>query len=104
MRESKTPEISAVHDAEFHRLIAVATHNALFVTLIGSINATMRAIRVRSLYVEGRTGHAVEQHRAVLDAIRSRDPQRAWNAMNDHLEDSQHYYMGDPRNQTEDEK
>lgn len=105
MRDSKTPERSAVHDAEFHRLIAVATHNALFVTLIGSINATMRTIRVRSLYVEGRTQHAAEQHRAVLDAIRSRDPQRAWNAMNDHLEDSRHYYTGDPRDQTsEDER
>lgn len=101
MRESKTPELSAVHDAEFHRLIAVATHNALFVTLIGSINATMRTIRVRSLQVEGRAEHAVEQHRSVLDAIRSRDPIRAWNAMNDHLEDSRHYYAGDPRKQSE---
>ena len=96
MRAAKTPEHSAIHDAEFHRLIAVATHNALFVTLIGSINATMRTIRVRSLYVEGRAEHAVEQHRSVLDAIRSRDPLKAWTAMNEHLEDSRHYYMGDP--------
>lgn len=92
MRESKTGELSAVHDAEFHRLIAAATHNALFVTLIGSINATMRNIRVRSLQVEGRADHAVDQHRAVLDAIRSRDPVKAWNAMNDHLEDSRQFY------------
>lgn len=101
MRESKTPELSAVHDAEFHRLIAAATHNALFVTLIGSINSTMRSIRVRSLQVEGRAEHAVEQHLAVLEAIRSRDPLKAWNAMNDHLEDSRHYYTGKSRTEPE---
>jgi len=103
MRDSKTPELSALHDAEFHRLIAGATHNALFVTLIGSINATMRAIRVRSLLVEGRAERAVEQHRAVFEAIRSRDPIGAWQAMNDHLEDSRHYYTGEPQQQPESE-
>lgn len=101
MRESKTAELTAAHDAEFHRQIAVATHNALFVTLIGSINATMRAIRVRSLQLENRAAHAIEQHREVLEAIRSRDPIRARDAMNNHLEDSRHYYIGDPRKQPE---
>lgn len=95
MRTAKTAELSAVHDAEFHRLIAVATHNALFATFVGSINATMRAIRVRSLRIEGRIERAVEQHSMVLEALRSRDPDRARTAMDDHLEDSRHFYAID---------
>lgn len=92
MKNGASAEQTAVHDAEFHRLIAVATHNALAVTLIESINATMRSIRVRSLQVEGRPALAVAQHASVLKAIRDRDATAARNAMDDHLEDSRHYY------------
>lgn len=92
MESAPTPEISAIHDEEFHRLLAVATHNALYVTLLSSINAAMKAIRVRSLYVEGRVAEAVAEHRAVLEAALSRDVAQARAAMREHLEDSRHFY------------
>ncbi|MFD1507053.1 FadR/GntR family transcriptional regulator [Georgenia yuyongxinii] len=92
MRASRTPEDAATHDEEFHRLVAAATHNALFVTLLDSINATIRQIRVRSLSVEGRLEVAAEEHEVVLDGIRSGDARVARAAMLEHLEDSRHYY------------
>ncbi len=92
MAASPDAETAARHDAEFHRLLAVATHNALFVTLIESINTTMRTIRTNSLLVEGRLELALAEHTAILEALRSRDPRATRAAMQHHLDDSLNYY------------
>lgn len=92
MSEADTPTVSGAHDAEFHRNIAVATHNALFVTLLDSINAPMMPIRIRSLTRPGRQKLALAQHQDILEAIQKRDRKAAWTAMDRHLEDSRHYY------------
>lgn len=92
MSVAATPGQAADHDAEFHRLIAVATHNALFVILIESINASLRQVRLASLGESGRLDEALVQHRAVLDGIRGQDPDAAATAMHRHLEDSRRFY------------
>lgn len=83
---------AARHDAEFHRLLAVATHNALYVTLIESINTTMRGIRATSLALPGRLETALDEHASVLAALRDRDAAAARAAMQYHLDDSCNYY------------
>lgn len=96
MRAARTPEEAAEHDEAFHRAIALATHNALFVTLMDAINGPFRSIRVRSLRVKGRTVSAAVEHEAVYLALRSGDAQAARDAMTRHLEDSSFYYGENP--------
>lgn len=92
MAAARSAAIAAVHDEGFHHLIAVATHNALFVTLLESINTALRQIRHSSLAQPGRLAEAVDEHGAVLDALRSRDPQAAEAAIRHHLDDSSRFY------------
>ncbi|MBU6151531.1 MAG: FCD domain-containing protein, partial [Chloroflexi bacterium] len=92
MAEARNSTIAAFHDEEFHRLIAVATHNALFVTLLESINTALGKIRTSSLAQPGRLAEAVKEHRAVLDALRAHDPEEAEAAIRHHLDDSAPFY------------
>lgn len=96
MAAATTSEDSARFDAEFHRLIAVATHNNLFTALLEPINAAMSPIRETSLALPGRKDLALQQHRAILRAIQSRDSGAAASAMSEHLIDSRQYYGGGP--------
>jgi len=93
MRASASPEEAARHDTEFHQLLAAATHNPLYVTLLGSINAVMAPYRLSSLERPGRIDIAVLQHQAVLDALRTRSPAAARAAMESHLNDSRQFYQ-----------
>lgn len=95
MAAAETNVEAAVQDAEFHRRIALATHNALYVALLESLNAVMMPIRERSLNVEGRRARTAAEHGAVLDALRSRDPKSARAAMSGHLDGSRQYYVTD---------
>lgn len=89
-------EQASEHDVAFHRLIALATYNALFVLLLDSIGDILMEIRRRSLAVEGRKDRAVEEHRRIADALLARDVAAARQAMVDHLEDSRSYYTANP--------
>ena len=92
MAGSATPEEAARHDTEFHQLMAAATHNPLYVTLLESINAVVAPYRLSSLHQPGRIGTAMAQHRDVLEAVRSADPEAARRAMRSHLDDSRQFY------------
>lgn len=86
------PARAAELDEEFHRLIAIATHNSLFVTLLDSINAAMRPNRLSSLHLTGRIEAAAAQHREVLNDLIARDQAASARRMNEHLSDSAQYY------------
>jgi GntR family transcriptional repressor for pyruvate dehydrogenase complex len=92
MAQAASPEIAAHHDEEFHHRIALATHNALFVTLLESLNTTLRPIRRMSLAIPGRLRDATEEHHAVLVALRARDADAAEAAIRNHLDDSTRFY------------
>lgn len=94
LAKATDPETAATHDAEFHRRLAVATHNALYLTLIESINAAMRTIRINSFKVEGRLAEALAEHEAVLNAVHARQAAASRAAMQYHLVDSQRFYGG----------
>ncbi len=79
-------DAAAVHDLEFHRVIARATHNDLYLVLMDSIGRSHLDIR-RANLGGGHSGPAtVKQHRAILAAIRDRDPVKARSAMTAHLQ------------------
>ena len=77
-------------DTEFHRKLAQTTGNGLLIWVIGQIT-NVRAqdewTRMRHLTLdEGIIAQYNAQHRQILNAIRSREPERAANMMKDHLE------------------
>ncbi|MET1006812.1 MAG: FadR/GntR family transcriptional regulator [Propionibacteriaceae bacterium] len=94
LRTSTDPEVAARHDTEFHQLLAAATHNPLYVTLLESINAVMAPYRLSSLHQAGRIDIAASQHQSVWEAVRTRDAATARQAMASHLDDSRQFYQG----------
>lgn len=90
--QSDDGDEAAENDSNFHLAIARAAHNPLLVTLLESVNATIRNVRRESLRQPGRKAEAQRQHRKVLDVLLDRDAPAAVKAMAAHLEDSQAFY------------
>lgn len=76
---------AAGDDLEFHRLIARATHNELFLLLLDSIGSSQVDIRHANL-ASGSTPMTLTQHEAILDKIAAHDPKGARQAMQAHLD------------------
>jgi GntR family transcriptional repressor for pyruvate dehydrogenase complex len=73
-------------DLEFHRAVARATHNELFLVLHDSIGEMLIEVRRRNLS-RGRSERrlVVDMHRRIRDGIAAHDPAAAQQAMADHL-------------------
>ena len=79
-------------DVLFHRQLAGATHNVLFVVLLDSVGEILMEIRLRSLSIPGRKDSAVLEHEKVLVAVGDRDASAARAAMQSHLSTSESFY------------
>jgi len=84
------PTAFAEADTAFHRALAASTRNDLLVWLISQIN-TVRSLdewtRMRQLTLDERIIRQYNaQHREILNALRSREPERAAVKMKEHLE------------------
>jgi GntR family transcriptional repressor for pyruvate dehydrogenase complex len=79
-------EASVQIDLEFHRAVATATHNDLFLVLHDSIGEMLVEVRRRNLS-RGRDERrlVVKMHRRIHDAIAAHDPAGAQEAMRAHL-------------------
>ena len=79
-------EKSVHHDLAFHRAIATATHNELFLVLHDSMGEMLVEVRRRNLSRGAeRRRLVVEMHRRIRDAVAAHDPEAARLAMIDHL-------------------
>lgn len=78
-------EAAARDDLEFHRAIATATQNELYLLLMDSIGSALLDIRRENLG-SGSMPTTLAQHEQVLQAIAARDPTDARMAMAAHLE------------------
>ena len=70
----------AAADVEFHMAVTAASHNRIFIAILGGLNRVLR------IWIEAEDRHyRVEEgaysHRRVYDAIVARDPGRARDAM-----------------------
>lgn len=73
-------------DQDFHLGIAAASRNPrLLRTLAGDLYDVMRLYRFRSSRAPGRTQEALREHRAVVAALKRRDPDEAEAAMRTHI-------------------
>jgi GntR family transcriptional repressor for pyruvate dehydrogenase complex len=79
-------EAAALADLEFHRAIARATHNELFLVLMDSIGQALIDIRRANIGRGGTGPLTLEEHREILDALAARDPEGARQAMRTHLD------------------
>jgi GntR family transcriptional regulator, transcriptional repressor for pyruvate dehydrogenase complex len=79
-------EKSVHHDLAFHRAIATATHNELFLVLHDSMGEMLLEVRRRNLS-KGRDERrlVVGMHRRIRDGIAAHDADAAREAMGDHL-------------------
>lgn len=84
-REEGDVEAAARDDLEFHRTIARATQNDLYLLLMDSIGSALIDIRRENLG-SGSAPMTLDQHAAILDRIAERDSEGARVAMATHLE------------------
>lgn len=78
-------QAAAVNDVEFHREIARATHNELYLVLLDAIGEAQLEVR-RGNLAAGAIGETLAHHRSILEAIVAGDPARARKAMRAHLD------------------
>jgi GntR family transcriptional regulator, transcriptional repressor for pyruvate dehydrogenase complex len=83
--EGTDVDAAARSDLEFHRLIALATHNELYAVLLDSIGNGLLDVRRENLG-SGSAPMTLEQHAEILDRISAHDPSGARAAMAEHLE------------------
>jgi len=77
------PDVEALvaNDLEFHRRISACSGNSVLCSLLDSLSGpTTRARIWRGLTQAGATERTLAEHRAILDALVSRDPEvaRSW--------------------------
>jgi GntR family transcriptional repressor for pyruvate dehydrogenase complex len=84
-REAGDVDAASRDDLEFHRVIARATQNDLFLVLMDSIGNSLIDIRRENLG-SGAAPVTLSQHERILDRIAAHDPKGARAAMSAHLD------------------
>ncbi|MBM9593860.1 GntR family transcriptional regulator [Roseitranquillus sediminis] len=79
-------------DVDFHFRIAAASGNELLTSMVtGDLYDLLRVYRYKSSTMTGRTSQALEEHRAIVEALASRDPDQAEQAMRTHIRNARLY-------------
>ncbi len=88
------PSVDALvaNDIEFHRRISAYSANSALCSLLVSLSGpTMRARIWGGLTQTGSTRRRIAEHRAILDALTSRDPELARSWATVHLDSVEHW-------------
>jgi GntR family transcriptional repressor for pyruvate dehydrogenase complex len=80
------PQAFLLHDALFHRAVAVASGNPILSALVNMVSELFREQRRQTISRASDLKESAEEHRAIYQAIRAHDPVRARRMMNDHLQ------------------
>jgi DNA-binding GntR family transcriptional regulator len=86
-RSAQQGDIESYFDAnqEFHLLLQELAENRWLGQAIEDLRKVLKLIRRHSLRAEGRMAQSLEEHQAIMQAIRDRDPAAAEQAMRTHL-------------------
>jgi len=76
-------------DSVFHDILYRAARNERLLNIINNLRDQMTTIRSRSLVHPGRLNDTLAEHKALLEAIASRDPETAANAARVHIENAE---------------
>lgn len=77
------------HDIRFHRAVAAAADNPILSSLVEMVSTLFREMRQRTIGRARDLRQAAEEHRAIYQAVRGHDAERARRAMSEHLERAQ---------------
>jgi DNA-binding GntR family transcriptional regulator len=69
----------------FHSLVQQLAHNRWLDRCTGDLRKFVRLMRGRQLALPGRIAASLKEHRTLIDALETRDAERAERAMHDHL-------------------
>jgi len=89
----KSPDLAAEYDLAFHLNIAEASNNPLLLNLISSVRDLVRSYIIFSYSDLDRPDESEGQHRRILEAIRTKQPEEARQAMFDHLDYSSKWIL-----------
>jgi GntR family transcriptional regulator, transcriptional repressor for pyruvate dehydrogenase complex len=87
-------EEASLQDLEFHRAIARATHNELYLVLMDSIGQSLIDIRRENLGAGSSAAETIRLHRRILERIVAHDPSGAREAMSAHLDNVEEIWRG----------
>ena len=76
-------------DTAFHDILYKATRNERLVSVIGNLREQLTGIRGRSMSYPGRLVETMDEHRALVDSIASRDVERAQRAARVQIENAE---------------
>jgi GntR family transcriptional repressor for pyruvate dehydrogenase complex len=87
MDEARKDPVAFIEaDLDFHLTLAEAAGNQIILSLIDSIVGLLREQRLRIFRVAGGADRGQFHHKRILEAIENRDPVRARQCMEAHLE------------------
>lgn len=76
------------NDGQFHGILAEMSGNAIYAAVSRGLFTWLSEHHVASVHAPGRTDVTLLEHRAVLEAVAAKDPERAAEAMTQHLKRS----------------
>jgi GntR family transcriptional repressor for pyruvate dehydrogenase complex len=79
------PELFLDHDIRFHQAVAAASGNPILASVVEMISKMFYELRHSSIHAAKDLRLAAEEHRAIYQAIRAGDAERARTAMGGHL-------------------
>lgn len=83
--DADDPEVVLEHDLALHRGIVAAARNPILASLLESLSGLSARSRARTGNLPGISRRTVQDHQAIVDALRTRDPEQASAAMAAHL-------------------
>lgn len=76
-------------DTLFHEAIYKASRNQRLTSIISNLREQIQRYRTTSLSYPGRMQRSLEEHRSIVEAIQSRDPQIAQQVAREHIENAE---------------
>jgi DNA-binding GntR family transcriptional regulator len=83
--KSKTLERFMNYDIDFHGAMAAAGRSPRLESLLSNIRAQMTMCRFATMHLPGRISRSIREHMAIIEALKSRDPEKAENAARKHI-------------------
>ena len=79
------PKALARANRRFHKQVHLASHNSFLVQQLDLVHRSMALMATTSLAIEGRGATAMDEHRAIVEAIAAHDGDAAYEALKSHI-------------------
>lgn len=87
-------EQSVKSDTDFHALVYRASRNERLILILANLREQIQRFRTTSLSVPGRMKVAIDEHRAILEALRNHDSETAQALTIAHIETAENVMFG----------